>query len=196
MKPLKLFLMTSSLVFSFYTAALQAEQVQLYDQPPSAEEMGKLLFGQPKAATGMKMRSISFGKKAAPASEAPTASAEGNGGDGELTSVGLPIKFAYNSDEILEESIPFLEEVGKMLTLDEYANKRLIIEGHTDAVGSDIYNKALSQRRANAVKHYLSKHFEIAATRLQAKGLGESKPLEGYSPEDEANRRVQFYSAG
>lgn len=190
------------LALTFNSLPLQAEQVQMYDQPPSANEMGKLLFGGSSGESegssgGMKMRSISFGKKAAPApkAEAPASSeSEGGSEKGGLASIGLPIKFAYNSDEILDESMPFLEEVGKMLTLEEYANKRLMIEGHTDSAGSDTYNRALSERRAMSVKHYLSKKFDIASSRLQAKGMGESKPLPGYEPEDEANRRVQFYS--
>lgn len=195
----------SLLLAALNSMPLQAEQVQMYDQPPSASEMGKVLFGNSaeseESSGGMKMRSISFGKKSAPAQEpkaekSARAERESNSGGGkEMASVGLPIKFGYNSDDILEESMPFLEEVGKMLTLDEYANKRLVIEGHTDSAGSDSYNRALSQRRADAVKHYLAKTYDIASSRLQARGMGESKPLPGYSPDDEANRRVQFYSA-
>lgn len=195
----------SLLILALNSIPLQAEQVQMYDQPPSAGEMGKLLFGatakssEPETPNGgIKMRSISFGKKTPPAPKAEQAvqtESAGNGSNNELASVGLPIKFGYNSDNILEESIPFLEEIGKMLTLDDYINKRLVIEGHTDAAGSDTYNLALSQRRASAVKQYLVKTYTIAATRLQAKGMGESKPLPEYAPEDEANRRVQFYSA-
>jgi outer membrane protein OmpA-like peptidoglycan-associated protein len=196
-------LVAASLLISILNSMpLQAEQVKMYDQPPSAAEMGKVLFGnstEPEESSGgIKMRSISFGKKVSSAPKAEqSARAENEGGSGgkELASVGLPIKFGYNSDDILEESMPFLEEVGKMLSLDEYASKRLVIEGHTDSVGSDSYNRALSKRRADAVKHYLIKTYDIASSRLQAKGMGESKPLPGYSPDDEANRRVQFYSA-
>ncbi|NOT84088.1 MAG: OmpA family protein [Methylococcaceae bacterium] len=200
MKIFKPLLATASFLLALQATPLQAEQVQIYDHPPSAEEMGRVLFGEESgASSGIKMRSISFGKKASPAPKSKAVAHESAGNSNasaELTSIGLPIKFAYNSDDILEESKPFLEEVGKMLTLDQYANKRIVIEGHTDSAGSDSYNKILSQRRADAVKHYLSKNFEIATTRLQSRGLGESKPLPGYSPEDEANRRVQFYSAG
>lgn len=200
MKTLKPLILTAGILLALQSTVLQAEQVQIYDQPPSAEEMGRVLFGQEsKESSGMKMRSISFGKKAAPAPKQapakPAASENEGSSSTELASIGLPIKFAYNSDEILEESMPFLEEIGKMLTLEDYASKRLVIEGHTDSAGSDSYNMALSQRRANSVKHYLAKTFDISADRLKAKGMGETKPLSGYSPDDEANRRVQFYSA-
>jgi OmpA-OmpF porin, OOP family len=205
MKSYKPLIIYSSLLLALHTTILKAEQVKIYDHPPSAEEMGRVLFGQgseesqePEESPNIKMRSISFGKKESPKPKEPVRhnKSEGNRETStKLTSIGLPIQFAYNSDQILEESTPFLEEVGKMLTLEEYANKRLVVEGHTDSAGSDSYNKALSQRRANAVKHYLSTNFSISASRLQARGLGESKPLPGYSPDDEANRRVQFYSA-
>ncbi len=174
------------------TSYVEAEQIQIYQQPPSAEEMGRVLFGQQKSEDNVSSeRSISFGKKTPSSS---TADSSANNSTAESTSVGLPIEFSYNSDKIVEESIPFLEEVGKMLSLDEYANKRIIIEGHTDSQGSDTYNLALSNRRAKAVKQYLINNYQISSSRLKAIGMGESKPLPGYSPEDEANRRVQFYS--
>ncbi len=197
-KPIKLVPLASSIALALLFQAIpaQAEQVQMFDQPPSAEEMGKLLFGgksaEPAAAPGgIKMRSIGF-KKAAPA---PTTESVTENAKADLASVGLPIKFAYNSDEILPESIPFLEEVGKMLSMDDFSDKRIVIEGHTDAAGNPDYNRALSQRRANAVSHFLSSNFNIPHARLKALGLGESKPLPGHDPQDEANRRVQFYSA-
>ncbi len=200
------------LLFALQQLPAHAEQEQIFNTPPSAEEMGKILFGKSPDAestdldtktahTGLKTRSISFAKKAAPevansesiASEAKqevTKSASSG-----LASIGLPIKFAYNSDEILPESLPFLDEVGKMLSMDEFADKRIVIEGHTDASGSASYNRQLSQQRASAVSHYLAKNYSISASRMRARGVGESKPLPGYAPDDEANRRVQFYSA-
>ncbi|MEQ1638502.1 MAG: OmpA family protein [Methylococcales bacterium] len=195
MKALNPILLSTALALACYISPTQAEQVQIYNTPPSAEEMARVLFGKEATEDStIKMRSISFGKKTSKG-EAHESSTSTNVKKSEMASIGLPIKFAYNSDEILDESVPFLEEVGKMLNLEEYSNKRLVIEGHTDSVGSDSYNKALSQRRANSVKQYLSKNFDISASRLRAQGMGESKPLPGYSPDDEANRRVQFYSA-
>ena len=50
------------------------------------------------------------------------------------------------------------------------------IEGHTDSIGSDSYNQALSERRAQAVKAYLVSK-GISATRLSTEGKGESEPI-------------------
>ena len=60
--------------------------------------------------------------------------------------IGLPIKFGYNSDQILSESKEYLDVVGEMLNLSDYASERLVIEGHTDASGSDRYNEKLSKK--------------------------------------------------
>jgi OmpA-OmpF porin, OOP family len=170
---------------------LAAEEVRLYSTPPSAAEMGEVIFGtNTPAPGGVRTRSINFSsnknKSAIESHEAIT---------GEKTSIGLPIEFAYNSTDILPDSMPFVEEVGKMMTMPEYGNKKLVIEGHTDAKGSDRYNKSLSIRRARAVGDYLVMNYQISRNRLITRGLGESKPLEGRDPYDEVNRRVQFYSA-
>lgn len=180
----------SLLLMTLQSIQVQAEQVQMYDHPPTAAEMGRLLFGQhASVAGGIKMRSINFTPRQKSAIEIAQSV------EAERVSVGLPIEFAYNSTEILPESKPFLDEVGKMLTLADFATKRLIIEGHTDAVGSDGYNLVLSKRRARAVSDLLVQNYGISRDRLQAKGLGERRPLSGRDPYDEVNRRVQFYSA-
>jgi OOP family OmpA-OmpF porin len=54
----------------------------------------------------------------------------------------------------------------------------LEIEGHTDSVGGDAANLALSEARAKTVVDWLTAH-EIVASRLSPKGLGETKPRAG-----------------
>jgi OOP family OmpA-OmpF porin len=52
----------------------------------------------------------------------------------------------------------------------------IIAVGHTDSIGSDAYNQALSERRANAVKDYLvSKGIE--KNRVYTEGKGEKQPI-------------------
>jgi len=170
------------------------------EQPPSAEEMGNILFSNKASLTQVKprikTRSISFGK---PKDITATSVNQGQknvaASAASADTIGLPIKFGYNSVKILDESKPFLNEVGKMLSLNQFADKKLVIEGHTDASGSDDYNRYLSERRAQAVKDYLVGKFQIASNRLFITGKGESAPLKGKSPYDGVNRRVQFYQA-
>jgi len=176
------------------TATVMAEDVKMFsDRTPSAEEMGELLFSKQPDATpaNVKMRSISFGKSKSTPKELPELA-----GKNQATAiVGLPIKFAYNSAEVMEESKPFLNEIGKMLALPEYSGEKLIIEGHTDAAGSESYNKQLSEKRAQAVKDYLKEQFNVPANRLLVTGVGESQALPNSSPYSALNRRVQFRKA-
>lgn len=78
-------------------------------------------------------------------------------------------------------------------TLRECPNVRTEVEGHTDSVGSEVYNQALSQRRAESVASYLINH-GVSSSRLEAKGLGESNPIADNSTEDgrALNRRVEL----
>lgn len=76
--------------------------------------------------------------------------------------------------------------------LQKYPDRSLTIEGHTDSVGSEDSNMALSQRRADAVRNYLLQQ-GIAANRLTAYGKGENYPV---ASNDSAsgramNRRVE-----
>jgi outer membrane protein OmpA-like peptidoglycan-associated protein len=62
--------------------------------------------------------------------------------------------------------------------LAAHADRNVIIEGHTDSLGSEGYNHGLSQRRADTVKSYLIEH-GVAAPRLTALGKGGSSPVAG-----------------
>lgn len=80
--------------------------------------------------------------------------------------------------------------------LIQYPDRTVLIEGHTDNVGSNDYNLGLSQRRADSVKNYLLAQ-GIAATRLQAIGKGEDAPVSGNdsSTGRQQNRRVEVIIA-
>ncbi|MCG8466675.1 MAG: OmpA family protein [Gemmatimonadetes bacterium] len=98
------------------------------------------------------------------------------------------IFFDFNSDQIRPESTPELERIRQML--DAYEGT-VVIEGHTDGIGSDDYNLELSQRRADAVKAYLV-NLGIAPEKMQTLGKGESEPIaDNDTPEgQQQNRRV------
>jgi len=164
----------------------KADDIKMFSsRTPSAEEMGSILFSdQPKV---MKTRSLSFGK-AKSMSNSTDNSQPGS-------AVGLPIKFAHNSAEVLEESKPYLNEIGKMLKLSDYSNENLVIEGHTDAGGTEEYNKYLSKERALAVKNYLSDYFLIDSNRLKVIGMGEELALKSSNPHAASNRKVLFRKA-
>jgi len=72
--------------------------------------------------------------------------------------------------------------------LDKYPDRNVAIQGYTDSVGSEDYNQALSERRAESVKSYLTGQ-GIGATRLTASGKGRSDPV---ADNDSASGRQQF----
>ena len=71
--------------------------------------------------------------------------------------------------------------------LDKYPDRNVAIQGYTDSVGSEDYNQALSERRAESVKSYLTAQ-GIGATRLTASGKGRSDPV---ADNDSASGRQQ-----
>lgn len=102
------------------------------------------------------------------------------------------IFFDTGSDRIRPESAPTLKQIGDMLA--KYTDLRLLIEGHTDNVGSAASNLALSDRRAAAVRAYLTANFGIDAARLQNKGFGDTKPATPNTTTEgrQQNRRVEL----
>ncbi len=102
-------------------------------------------------------------------------------------------KFDFNKSNIKPESDSLLTEVAKVMT-DHPEIKHVRVEGHTDNVGTPPYNLKLSQQRADSVIKWLSSH-GIAADRLEAKGMGLTKPLVPNDTEANRalNRRVEFH---
>ena len=78
-------------------------------------------------------------------------------------------------------------------TLNQFADTRIQIAGHTDNVGSDAFNLQLSQQRANSVRGYLA-GTGVVAQRMQAVGYGESRPVadNGSDYGRTQNRRVEI----
>ena len=111
------------------------------------------------------------------------------------SALALPVRFAFDSAQVLPESMGALEAVAVGIKLTG-PNARVVIEGHTDAIGSDAYNLALSQKRALAVKTYLVVQHGIPAENLRTVGLGESALINPEKPLAPENRRVQFRAEG
>jgi outer membrane protein OmpA-like peptidoglycan-associated protein len=108
--------------------------------------------------------------------------------------LSLPVRFAFDSAEILPAARPQLDALAEGIKLLAPGSV-VIIEGHTSAVGSDAYNMRLSQERAHAVREYLVQRHGIAAARLKTVAYGETRPIEGSDPNAALNRRVQFRGA-
>lgn len=100
------------------------------------------------------------------------------------------IHFAFDSAELSPAASAKLNEVANYLEGND--NYSVLVEGHTDSVGSDAYNQKLSERRAASVKKGLVSE-GIAADRIDTAGYGESRPVaDNKTAEGRAeNRRVE-----
>ena len=108
-----------------------------------------------------------------------------------LNDMGEVIFFAYNSYSIIPASIDVLEQIYEILRHHPYAQVK--VTGHTDAKGSESFNLALSEMRAQVVVNYLVKR-GLNAEQFEVVGKGEAEPVATNStPEGRAaNRRVVF----
>ncbi len=104
------------------------------------------------------------------------------------------VTFAFDSAEIDAASAVVLDVAADPIR--ESSGIRVTIEGHTDSVGAESYNQALSLRRAEAVRRYLVRK-GVPAERLAARGLGESDPVASNETADgrARNRRVELVVA-
>ncbi|HYD66800.1 OmpA family protein [Azospirillum sp.] len=109
---------------------------------------------------------------------------------------GFLINFDFASVRIRPESRAVLDRVAAVLTAPGAGELRFRIVGHTDGVGNDGANQALSERRARAVKEYLVRRHGINAARLDVAGMGEREPADPAHPAAAANRRVEIVNLG
>ena len=102
------------------------------------------------------------------------------------------VTFEFGSAEIKEDAIARLDNVAKAMErmLKDNPAETFLIEGHTDAVGSDMANLALSDRRAEAVAAALTDVFEIPPENLTTQGYGEQYLKVRTDGPEERNRRV------
>ncbi|MCX7822635.1 MAG: FlgO family outer membrane protein [Syntrophobacterales bacterium] len=114
------------------------------------------------------------------------------------SSIPIKIHFATNSAAISPKSHRQLEEIARALNEPVLASSKILIEGHTDNVGSDAYNLELSSKRAESVKSYLVEKFGIEANRLETRGVGSSRPVASNDTSwgRAQNRRVELVNLG
>ena len=101
------------------------------------------------------------------------------------------VDFEFDSIVLVPSSYEVLNKVADIMTSND--KFKLIIEGHTDEVGSNEYNDWLSKARSNAIKSYLVSR-GVLPDSIKTYGFGKRKPLvKGDSPAVRAcNRRVEF----
>lgn len=107
--------------------------------------------------------------------------------------IDLSILFALNSAALKAGALPQLDQVAKALMTSSLVEHKILIEGHTDATGTEAFNQQLSERRAQSVKRHLI-NLGVPRDRLQTEGFGESRPVAPNFSEAgrQQNRRVSF----
>lgn len=101
------------------------------------------------------------------------------------------VYFDFNQYDIKEDAKPVLKELSSMLLKN---NKlKVIVEGHCDERGTNEYNLALGEKRANSVKEYLIA-LGVPSNRINTVSYGEEKPVCTEQTEEcwAKNRRAHF----
>ncbi len=99
--------------------------------------------------------------------------------------------FDFNKSDIRKDAVVRLDNI--VLWMNEHPNQNVVIEAHSDSIGTREYNLALGHRRANSAKAYLVEH-GINPDRLKTVSYGKERPfVVGDSEQARAqNRRVHF----
>ncbi len=110
-----------------------------------------------------------------------------------VTRVGEGIKITFDSGILFDvdksalrsESRQNISDLARIL--NKYEDTNILIEGHTDATGSDDHNMELSRSRAHSVANYLN-NLSVSPSRFSIMGYGEDQPIA--SNDDEGSRQV------
>jgi outer membrane protein OmpA-like peptidoglycan-associated protein len=180
----------AALLLSLSTLVAQAGEVRVFrgTDKVDPQEVARIL-GPVKMRT-LRLLDDSSGAAAAAtttAAAAAVAAVEAS----QPSALSLPVPFAFDSADILPSARSQLDAIAAGIRMLP-TTQRVVIEGHTDAVGTELYNESLSQRRAQSVRRYLVTMHGIDSSRLEAVGFGESSPLPGRASTAGENRRVQF----
>ena len=114
---------------------------------------------------------------------------------GKMTERGIvltmgDVLFSFGKADLSAGAVRNLDKITGFL--EKHPDRNLLIEGHTDSIGSDEFNQALSQKRADAVKEALVGK-GIGPDRIVTKGYGKKFPVAGNDTESgrQLNRRVE-----
>ena len=103
------------------------------------------------------------------------------------------VLFEFDRSEITAAGQTILDGAAEVVNAGAYKNLRVNVAGHTDEIGSEGYNQALSERRANAVRSYLVKK-GVDASRIHTFAYGESTPKASNGTDEgrAQNRRAEI----
>jgi outer membrane protein OmpA-like peptidoglycan-associated protein len=86
------------------------------------------------------------------------------------------VLFAFDRSNIRPSAAAVLRQLARSLA-KRFPNDRLEVDGHTDSIGSAVYNQGLSVRRAQAVAAWLRANAGVSPSRMTVRGFGETEPV-------------------
>ena len=115
---------------------------------------------------------------------------------GKLETIVLMLNFDFNKSIIKDKDIPQLKKAVEFIK--KHKGSKIRVAGHTDSVGSDAYNQALSERRAKAVVDYFVAQGAVKRADISSVGYGEKKPIATNDTDAgrAQNRRVEVQILG
>lgn len=116
------------------------------------------------------------------------------GDEGLITerNIDLDIRFSLGSAGLDQISLAQIEALANALAASELADAAIKIYGHTDSIGSEASNQALSEARAASVLEAILGLVELDPSRIESSGFGESRLKDPENPTSAVNRRVEI----
>jgi len=99
------------------------------------------------------------------------------------------VLFAFDSSDIDQQGMVIIQKVASFI--EKYPDTSIVIQGHTDPIGTDLYNQGLSERRAESVTNALLENGVDPAAIFSVTAFGESQLISKINRE---NRRVMILS--
>ncbi|KPU50698.1 ompA family protein [Pseudomonas fluorescens] len=122
----------------------------------------------------------------------PAASVKPEAAQSEVITLSDDVLFAFNQSDLTPTAKSRLDAL--MSKFEDADVVSIKVVGHTDSVGSDAYNQALSERRASSVAEYLLSQ-GVVPNKVTSEGKGESQPIADNETEEgrAKNRRVDLH---
>ena len=176
--------MLSAVISAVFASSLgiaaepERKTVSINDRMPTPEQVAEAMF--PKAIQDLKAECAAAEKAGMRCqSRIPKSSLD-----------SVLVTFPRGSAALTGEAKEFLDAVGKALQARESVWTSLRIEGHTDVTGSPSVNERLSKERADVVKSYLVKNFNLK--NIDTVGRSSEQPKDAADPTSAVNRRIEF----
>lgn len=177
------------------TRQMEADRKRMGEERDAARLAARTLEADTARADADTARSSEMAAAAVSAKAAQEMQRQIDELEAEATERGLvltlgDVLFATNSADLQGGSNRNLEKLVDFL--NTYPDRNVLIEGHTDNVGSAQFNQTLSLKRADSVRHYLTDH-GVQSRRLTVSGLGLERPVAGNESAmgRQQNRRVE-----